>query len=672
MIVLLIICILSVLIIYILFIVQTTDSIEDIFRKLLVNNTDKTILAFTHKRLREKDKYLNVYFDPSEGKLVPVEESNPVGHDGVLVESRNMIHGNIIYDDEGFRITGMDFPFRCPQPFEHNGAGKCILKPVCGPNDTNVYRGINFYQFNERSQRQLAFHSRLYYDCDTNEILNCDINELYTGGDILSKVSGIQPCEPYDICQDRMTSFVHQFPITRNDTLKENEFYICINGTSQRRQCPDNHQFSTIQNGCVAINKCANEINNTTFPLSDTSFILCQNGLENIINCQTRALFSDATQRHECRNPRCDNNNIIYTNIDTLFQIPIGVEFCEENNNIIQNFTCDNSDPIQIIDENYLLYQNQNLPLSEINPLFTYYKPTKIFLNDQCIDFDLVQHNQFIINRIRFGSHNQTVIPQVPYNVFTGEITYSTQDGVYRDKTNLIDNVTREIVSTSERYANFVGVTTPESIEFADTVTETLWGDGDGLVYAVKVTRPTNRHPIYFNARCDQFPINCVTGIQGAYYSAYSDQFVVQLEIAHSRVNFDPVVPPPPLFTYNIVNYDESTDLYTISMWSFWGNMLLKVRVQPYAERIGNRFFHQIFPAAMFDTSNNGFVEGYYHNFSLSPSVSYTRQFRATIELLFKIVEILEPLDAIDRLTSVDEIFAIPDDLIYANIVNLE
>lgn len=390
------ICVLVVVFVYVLNVYQPNDDINTVYRRLLINNTEKPIIAFTYKKLG--NKYENYYLGIETLRLEKRIEPFPVNHDG-LPALLDEIHGNKEEISDGFRITGIDFPFRCPQPFVYDGKGRCVLQPVCGENDENFYKGINYYQFNERFARNLNYHSRLYYDCaNPDDAINCNINELYIGGEKLEKPA--IPCVPYDICQDRMSRTIHRYPIFQGDSLNDREFYICNNGISERRTCSENQQFSSIVMGCVDRNLCANETNGTTFKLDDTRFILCNNGTEVTINCGIRVIQSDITNEYECRNPRCENQLPNFETINRYFRIPLSILYCEPNNNVLRRFECDPEFVINQDNPNVLNNSNYILPvLSKRYEDFDV--PTKILGNFQCVPFDLDLHTDYILTRIK-------------------------------------------------------------------------------------------------------------------------------------------------------------------------------------------------------------------------------------------------------------------------------
>lgn len=468
------------ILIYYIFIYQSPETPWSVFLKLLRNYPDNT-LAFTYKRTPDQ-KYEN-YYVTDQLDLQKKIEDTPVTFDG-LPYINNKNHGQINETLNGFTLTGIEFPFRCPNGWIYEN-GKCKLPPICTEDDIGFYKGVSFYQFNESFwnpfNEQQTWHPRIYMNCTTNQKQFCNNNELYNGGERISIANGI-PCQPYDICQDMLTLTKHNYPIFPGDTLQPNEFYICMNGTSQRRTCPPNTDFSTIQNACIPVTKCFNQPDNTTIPRDSDSFILCRNGAENIVNCRN-GVFNVPGQSISCRNQTCLNPRIIWQNFGPWLNLPIGKEYCPHNSNTPTIFTC-LQEPLPIVSDDVSFLINTNLPTLEPprHRFQSFNIPNYILENDNCIPYTLDEEI------IHWGTHN-TLLPNVPININTLQIQFEEQDEpfYYKDYNVIRLSPHNNIVTTDKKLANFVTTDSLDFIEYVDNV-ETYTGDSDGVNYLISGT----------------------------------------------------------------------------------------------------------------------------------------------------------------------------------------
>lgn len=488
---------------------------KDVLLRLIRNNPE-TIMAFTYKRV-DGNKYLN-YYVTLDLDLESKVEDFPVTFDGLPFTPGN--HG-LKYDIEnGFGITGIEFPFRCPDGWNFKD-GKCILDPICKPDDIDVYKGINYYQFAQARTNDI-FHPRVYIDCNTLNLKNCAINELYIGGESISQ--NLNPCEPYDLCQDMLTMSTHNYPIFSGDVLEDNEFYICKNGVSERRICPDDTKFSRMQGGCLPYNMCLDAADGTRLDRgNDDSFILCRGGLENIVRCANGVFRNNGTI--ECVNSSCLNPRILYETFSNRITIPVGKVYCAPNTNEPVEFRCSNNikyfedvndltNDIRIVGVPIPRFEMLEIPSVQYDPD-----------TDTCISFD------FDLNFIVMGTHNP-IVPDIPLNLKTMDIDYSDrgeEEFYYRNYTVIMRHPTGEIVITEKNFANFLTTPDLDIFEYVPEVNP-LIGSNDGITYFISAL--TSKHllstvTIYNN------PFDVSSGDPNMAWNAYLNDFT-DLDSAHS------------------------------------------------------------------------------------------------------------------------------------------
>lgn len=658
-----VLCLVVVLIVYVLFVYQRIDTVEIVYRRMLINNNNTPIVAFTYRKLAE-DTYENYYLQLETLGLEKRIEPHAVTHLGFPVTS-SVTHGIKRNIADGFAISGIDFPFRCPPPFVHDEQGKCILLPVCGEDDSNYYRGINYYQFVESliEANTLTFHPRLYYDCEEpNKVLNCSVNELYVGGEKLEKPQ--VPCNPYDICEDRMTNTVHRYPIFPGDSLADDEFYLCTNGQSERRRCAANQEFSNIVMRCVNRNLCANQPNGTTFENSENSFIVCNNGTEAVVNCLTRVLLSDVSRQLECRNMRCDTRVPRMLSLNKYFRIPISVVWCAETNNVLIETTCD---PLVVLkQDDPSVLQNTNFTLGSLTKRFEDFDvPTKILIGLECVDFDMNLHRAYVLTTISDGSHNE-YLPLLPYDVFTGNLSY--EGGFYRDRLSIKDaDNNNNIVGASSGFANFTEIYNYNIMELNGNVV--LQGDVDGVLYGVVVTFETLNNRSNESLR-KGFKLGVPIQHTTEYFNAYAEQFG-PFDEAHAAEamtlwpNLDVSYANMNLFAFKVFQQIDD-DIFEIVIWSKFGAVLAQVTKNGGVSYIDGEFVHNHLPNNLLTPYANPFV-GIVSN--ISNDAVFTYHHEPIFSMYFVITEIKSPILALSK--TYDELFNVPDSYVYRNPIDV-
>lgn len=600
-------CLVIVAIVYFILLYQPPETIDDVYLRILRSTSD-LILAFTYKKIG--DNYENYYLN-DDFLMEQRIEIFPVDHIGNPVSMLDSTHGIKSRLPNGFAISGIDFPFICPNAWTYNDdTNQCQLDPVCDhPTDDSYYRGISLYQFNEMVplSSNVNYHPRLFVNCATDTTEACGENELYMGGERSLITSGI-PCTPYDICSDRLTRTLHRFPTSANETpLDDNEYFICNNGVSQRVRCPENLQFSTIQMACVRPNICINEPDGTTFPTHGNGFIVCRGGTEQHINCPGNTILSSVTNQLECVNAACTTPTIIFRSVDTVFRIPHGISSCIGDTNRVTRQLCSGTDE-DINDDPYWLQNTNFVGGQPIMPIsrFTYTQPSTIFNTTtlQCEPFVIADNERYIVNNLKIGTHIPTLLPPVNINVFTGDIDYSqiaNTKTYYKTYTNINyiedDRTITTLPVDATAYANFINVDDDIGFyEFDDTNTWIFAGDADGIVYRVlaRVDKAylKNRSTTSFRAGYDETgaPLNNPDDL---FFDARTGEFVESLYTAHSvqalfLFGFTPVgnvdeqyVNISRLFTHRVAPPSIDGDNFNVAVWTQYGAVYASATLKP-------------------------------------------------------------------------------------------
>lgn len=316
-------------------------NIEETYSKYLLRSTNPDV-AFTYKRL-PNGNYINYYlnYDSSVPEmLTKVESAYPVTSTGADYKPNE--HGTLIENDSGFRITGCDAEFVCPNNWFWNKTTKCCnLKPLCNNEDTGIIKGLDEYHFKSSEIQDklpklsninsVKFHDKLYVEClDDGDFLlkECEFNTIYNQEE--SQVSN-NPCLKYDVCEDLREYSIHKFPF--DDTqLKDNEYYICIDSKSVLKTCKTDSVFNTSLNACIEINKCALKENGYTFENTANSYILCNNGEEFVVNCSNGLYFGNGKDKLVCKIDSSKSYKDYFTNAH--ISMPISLYLYQNNQEI--------------------------------------------------------------------------------------------------------------------------------------------------------------------------------------------------------------------------------------------------------------------------------------------------------------------------------------------------
>lgn len=275
---------------YVINSVKKTNDLNVIFESLARLKPDT--VSFCLGKSSNTNKYKNVTADQDGNPIVRVDDY-PVNLDGGFIILKN--HGDVteLPTGNGFKISGVELvDFKCPDGFE---GVTCKLKPICTDNDAGQYKALTYTQFNElgiyvhnfshtniqASARSIEpTHPRIRVLCTNNfgsyELQTCPNNTLLDGN---------LKCQPYDICEDRINGYKHNFKIsTSSPELEKNTYYICDNNASSLTKCSEGTVFSMSNSGCITELVCYNR-GNDTLPIDENSYIQCANDQGKTIIC---------------------------------------------------------------------------------------------------------------------------------------------------------------------------------------------------------------------------------------------------------------------------------------------------------------------------------------------------------------------------------------------------
>ncbi|UVX94864.1 Vp91 [Callinectes sapidus nudivirus] len=305
-----------ILVIYYFLLKNKKTDITKTYANYLLTTSDPDV-AFTYRQLSNgtyENYYLN--YDESNPDLLKKEINDyPVLGTGEKFEPKE--HGTIIKTDNGFRVSGVDTVFECPENWHWDENIKsCKLEPICKDGDVGNLKGLTQYYFNLNSVKSkipleffnrkttdssVKYHDRLYVNClNSNDFVveSCDLNKLFNQKEI--QPSNIDPCDLYDICVDLREFTIHKYDIGNGAVLDDNQYYMCVNSKSEIRECQENSVFNVQNNGCIENNKCALKEDNFTFYEDDQHYTLCINGQERSIQCLNGVYEGHGREHLEC------------------------------------------------------------------------------------------------------------------------------------------------------------------------------------------------------------------------------------------------------------------------------------------------------------------------------------------------------------------------------------
>lgn len=316
--------------------VRRTGDVRTVMLELTKTRPDTRALSLGYDRARQK--FRNAVLD-QRGNVVIRHDPYPVTETGDFIVLRD--HGRVDYHDDHYTIDGFPFTkFACPDGF----MGKnCDPVPLCGENDENVYRPLTHRQFAQlrlydtsisrdgeqirrrRRRRRQADddrHDRIKIHCTSGgryKLEACNDNELLDEN---------LKCRPYDLCEDRLSGFKHNYPITDDDRLEPHEYYTCTDNRSVRTKCSANDMvFSRVYGTCIVRNQCTGK-GDATIRIDDKRYVQCRNDSGRTVTC-SQGVQEDEKGRLSCRTTLCRPYDLTYD--DHLIRYLYGRVTCEQD-----------------------------------------------------------------------------------------------------------------------------------------------------------------------------------------------------------------------------------------------------------------------------------------------------------------------------------------------------
>lgn len=313
-----VICMIVILFYYLLNYVQKINDPLELFK--LIRKQEYDAQAYSLGWNETQKKYENIFFN-AKLEYQRSFDPYPVDKTGKYITTIYDNHGKIDYtENNGYSINGVLTKFPCPDGYE---GADCHLKPLCrDPEDDNKALPLTDTQFNalqlfrndafseiasRDARRDPLYHNRIFIQCKTKgnyELKVCATNKLLD--------LNTMKCNLYDICEDRLNGFKHNFAINNNDSaLADNEYYICDSNKSKKLKCNDDTVFSSINKGCVQKNVCFNQ-GRTTIPIDEYNYIQCENDTGIKKHCPNKVMtLDDGTL--SCKTNNCKPSTLVET-----------------------------------------------------------------------------------------------------------------------------------------------------------------------------------------------------------------------------------------------------------------------------------------------------------------------------------------------------------------------
>lgn len=345
-----IICIILAIIVLVVYAINQipyTQNIQQLAQD--ITKIDPTIRNFTlGKTPNNSQTFENVVLSRN-GTIKVITSDYPITKDGNFYIIKP--HGEIIEYEDGFRIQGLDtINFKCPDGYS---GYTCQLDDICTPKDAaGTLKSLTYTQFNalQLYNNDVAvknitmrdttpqLHPRLRVEC-LDSLGNFQLQACPDNSLLDEKLM----CRIYDICQDSLDGYKHKFTINADDDgddgdLKDYEYYICRNGRSEKMKCNENAVFSETLKSCVNQSVCVGMGSSATLPLTETSYIQCNNDLGIKIECPDGVVSNAETGTLSCRRVLCQPKILTYN--DQLLKYDYGQVTCTPDG-VAQTTLCD-------------------------------------------------------------------------------------------------------------------------------------------------------------------------------------------------------------------------------------------------------------------------------------------------------------------------------------------
>lgn len=286
-------------------IIDKTDDLTHLFST--ITKSEGFISSFCLGRSKVTKKYINVQVG-EDGKLNSYESNNPINHAGVEFEV-DLPHGDVIKQENGFSIEGIDQTFICPEGYE---GSDCHMTSICNSSDDNgLVKRLTKTQFRSLGLYEMSISQVNYNNNNGNddELLHPKVRvKCLQGGkyEIEACPADLElndeaKCVASDLCETRANGFRW-----KND---DTSYYICHNGIKQLKRCDDNHVFDENSLACVVKSRC-HEARTATIDLDENRFVRCDTNMGTIVECAHGVEFTNGL--HSCRGKPCIESYISY------------------------------------------------------------------------------------------------------------------------------------------------------------------------------------------------------------------------------------------------------------------------------------------------------------------------------------------------------------------------
>lgn len=318
-IILVIVLIISLIFVYIVNNVPKTGNIKRLLNKIL--RIKPATVSFCLGQRSDNKLFQNVAID-QDGMPNVSFDPFPVNLDGSLIVFGE--HGDVVPRGNGYQITGMDLVnFVCPDGY---AGPTCVPEPICEAPDVGKIKAITYTQFNALSlyantfARSPAMSAKTYAMTAEQTHPRISLKCLNEGGDFElhvcpqnSLLDENLECQPYDLCEDHINGYKHNFRISKDEKpLPSNEYYICGNNKSQKTKCAKDTVFSLPSNGCITESECYGK-GSITLPIDETKYVQCFNDRGQVIEC-ANGVVEDDMGNLSCKINTCQPRDYRFNN----------------------------------------------------------------------------------------------------------------------------------------------------------------------------------------------------------------------------------------------------------------------------------------------------------------------------------------------------------------------
>jgi len=492
-----------------------TNDLNDIFKRIL--RSKPTTVAFSLGKNQESTSsatsYRNVVSD-KDGNLQITNNPYPLNLDGLPFIFNS--HGNVKYEQNGFRIDGVNDNqhFDCLKNYT---GPTCIFSSMCSDNDEmqtkpmarDQFNALNLYMNTDAMPNNNikiinpqtdtvyvnppiynidTFHPKLRIHCLGNGV-DSNNNNNYTleACPENSILNDRLRCTAYDICINHLNGYKHKLPINDDQILNDRQYYICQNNKSILMECSENSIFDDRQKACIIPTQdCHNKNDGYTIYLNDKKYTLCEHGMAKTIDCNDSYVIDRGYNNYTCYESKCEPHDYIYKNNNITYTYARYV--CNETTDTGKLIECNQS----------TTEKTYNYSWAEDFQITIPHWPNEILnSNNVCVQ---PQPEDILYNPIINVRWSKVMFDTHPFNILTKEYDCSNTDTQYR--WDYINNTIIPSVATDEsnNLTIFSGSPCQNAIEPTQFVhkTENYPPDKIYIIKTEPVHIPTNlKHTIY-------------------------------------------------------------------------------------------------------------------------------------------------------------------------------